>query len=154
VEGSVQQHVVQVEADAAEVGAAQLEARVEIVVGTDAGQAFWTARSGSSARAEAGFLASLPPGTTCWGCPYARFRKAGLHFHGIGAAEGLGAEDHLEIPGLAGVQVKGLLDQVVANGGDVESVIAGSNAGDTEAACGIRGNAKRAKPGQRPTNSP
>ena len=66
-----------------------------------------TARSGSSASTLARFLASLPPSTSVDGLSWrAGLEGARLHLHGIGLAEGVGAEDHFEILGFARIQVE------------------------------------------------
>src|ERR1035437_9479538 len=104
----------------------------------------WTERSGSSASTLARFLASLPPSTSVDGlsspfepAPPQRPRPrrggawlgggrgsegAGLHLHGVGAAKGLGTENDFKVLGLARVQVKRFLQQVVADGGNVQHV--------------------------------
>ena len=137
----VQQNAVEVEADAAVIGAAQGEARVEIVVGTDAGQALdGTQRVvGEHAGEVLGVVAAEHEGGRA--VLARRFEGTGLHLHGVGLVEGLGAEDDFEVLGLAGVQVKGLLEKVVADGGDVEHVVAWRHTGDAKAAGGIRGGA-------------
>ena len=125
VERRVQQDAVQIQADAAEIGAAQGEARVEIVVGADAGKALHGAQR--IVGQDAGEILGVVAGQhQSGGAVLARrFEGAGLDFDGVGLAEGFGAEDDLEFLGLAGIQVEGLLHQVIADGGDVEDVIAG-----------------------------
>jgi hypothetical protein len=65
----------------------------------------------------------------------------GGHLHGVGLAERIGAEDDVEILGLARIQVERLLDEAVADGGDVERVIAGGHRRNAEMAGAVGGGA-------------
>ena len=133
----VQQNPIQVEPNAAEIRAAHGKAGVEIVVRTDAGQPLdGTQRIvGEYAGEVLGVVAAQHE--SGWAILARRFEGAGLHLHGVGLVECLGAENHFEVLGLARVQMKGLLQQVVANRGNVQHVIARRHPGNAEAAGGI-----------------
>jgi hypothetical protein len=113
----VQQNPIQVEPDAAEIRAAHGEGGVEIVVRTDAGQPLDGAQRivGEYAGEVLGVVAAEHESGRA--ILARRFEGAGLHLHGIGLAEGLGTENHFKVLGLARVQMNGLLQQVVADGG-------------------------------------
>ena len=76
--------------------------------------------------------------------PARGFEGPGLHHHGFGAAERLGAEDDFELFDIAGVQMEGALHQVVAHRGDVEHVIARRDGCDVEMAGIVGGDPIRA----------
>ncbi len=144
VKGRVQQDAVEVQADAAVIGAAKGEARVEIVVGADAGEALHGAQRvvGQHAGEVLGVVAGQDQRV---GAILARgFEGSGLHHHGLGAAESFGAEDDFEFLDIAGVQMEGTRHQVVADRRDVEHVIARRDGGDAEMAGVVGGNAIRA----------
>src|ERR1035441_1220224 len=130
----VQQHAIQVEPDAAEIRAAHGEASVEIVVRADAGQSLDRAQRivGQYAGQILGVVAAQHERRRA--ILARRFERAGLYLHGVGLAEGLRAENHLEVLGLTRVQMKGLLQQVVANRGNVQHVVARRDPGNAEAA--------------------
>ena len=144
VKRRVQQDAVEVQADAAVIGPAKGEARVEIVVGADAREALHRAQRvvGQHAGQVLGVVAGQDQRV---GAILARgFEGSGLHHHGLGAAESFRAEDDFEFLDIAGVQMEGTLHQVVADRRDVEHVIARRDGGDAEMAGIVGGNPIRA----------
>ena len=138
VEGIVEQDAVEVEADAAVIGATQGEAGVVVVIRSDPGQALHGAQRivGKDAGQVLGVIAGeFQRG----GAVLARgVERPGAHIDRIGLAERVGAEDDVEVLGLAGIQVEGLGDEPVAHCGDVEDIVARIDRGDGEAAGGVR----------------
>ena len=89
------------------VGAAQGEARVEIVVGRDAGQALDGAQRvvGQHAGQVLGVVAGQDQRAGAVGVR--GFERALLGLDGVGLVKGVGAEDDFEFHRDAGIQVKG-----------------------------------------------
>ena len=101
-----------------------------------------TARSGSSASTLARFLASLPASTRVEGPSWRAVSNGpAVTSTRVGLAERIGAENDFEVLGLAGIQVERLLDQAVADGGDVEHVVARRDGRNAEMAGGVGGGA-------------
>jgi hypothetical protein len=133
----VEQDVIEVQADAVVVGAAEGEAGVEIVVGGDAGEALHGAEGVvcEDAAEILDVVAGHDEGGGAIGA--GGFEWVGFGLHGVGLAEGIGSEDDFEFLGFGGGQVEGLVGQVVADGGNVQEIIAGRDIGNLEGAFGI-----------------